>query len=106
MKVFEDRKVSFHVEPHEAEDVRFFWGGQKRRVRMQPHYVVIDWRREDGGEWVLWEVWVSGPRIHAQSNSSISRSFYRHRGDQHELPDWLADLVELSRPGVAAAVCP
>ena len=100
MRTFEQRETTFHFDDNDAPEPFWMrWGGLQRRVRLQPRYVVVEWKREGRvAEWLLWRVWVAGPRVHAQAGHNISETFFDSAGLQREMPDWLSDLVASTDP--------
>lgn len=99
MRVIEEREFYVYFADDELPPAYWSqWGGFKRRVRLQPQSVIVKWKREGRGEWLLWSVWVGGRRVHKQANQGISETFWDSSGERMPLPEWLASVVDSTRP--------
>jgi len=105
MRIIEEREFFIYFDDDELPPPFWSqWGGFKRRVRLQPKSVIVKWKREGCGEWLLWTVWVGGRRLHKQTNQGISERFHDCSGQTKPMPEWLAAVVESTKPEPAAVI--
>lgn len=69
--------------------------------RFMPARALIHWRRSDvEPAWILADAVVSGPRLKADGTDSKAPEYEQtyFGGHRDDLPDWLAEIVESTRP--------
>jgi hypothetical protein len=85
----------------EQPDLMIQWGGHKKRKRLRPGTLKVDWKRDDSrneGQWRLHHVWLMGSYVHASTSSSISTTLFERDTWAQHTPDWVYALVDQSHP--------
>lgn len=99
-------KVYFH--DLEQPDLMITWGGHKRRKRLRPESLLVEWDQLSGSStWHVAHVYLMGAYVHANSHCSISTTLYEHDGPRWKdsggtwsdiTPEWVKELVDACMP--------